>query len=381
MGFFATFWSWLNGQLATYIGDNTARLASVLEPTVVTLATIYVMAWGYLHLMGKIDEPIIAGLKRICMVALILGVGLQLLLYNTLIVDTFYNAPAQLAAAMVGSSDPVSTIDTIWDSGGAVGSNLWNRASPWSGFGFYIAGAIVYCLMAVLCVYAMFLIALSSIALAVLLALGPLFVALLFFEATRRIFVAWIAQLTNYALITVLTVMVAALLLRIVQSYAAQTAARGTDIVVVDALHMVLVSVLVLLILRQVMPIASGLAGGVSLNSFGLVSRGIPAGLLTTGRVSRATVRAARALAYWASERSPGTAQADQGRGIVRMAAAPMRGAAFQPSHAVDGSANDGAHADAAARRCSARPPLAGPALLDTRCTKEGEMMRSILCF
>ena len=282
MGFFATFWSWLNGQLATYIGDNTARLASVLEPTVVTLAALYVMAWGYLHLMGKIDEPVMTGLKRIGLVALILGVGLRLWLYNTVVVDTFYNAPAQLAAAVVGSADPVSTIDTIWESGGAVGGALWNKAAvPWSvsAFGFYIVGAIVYCLMALLCVYAMFLIALSSIALAVLLALGPLFVAFLFFDATRRLFVAWIAQLTNYALITVLTVMVAALLLRIVQSYAAQTAARGPDIVMVDALHMMLVSVLVLLILRQVMPIAAGLAGGVSLNSFGFTRRSIGLGM------------------------------------------------------------------------------------------------------
>ena len=58
MGFFATFWTWLNGQLAAYIGDNTARLASVLEPAMVTVATVYVMAWGYLHLPGKIDEPV-----------------------------------------------------------------------------------------------------------------------------------------------------------------------------------------------------------------------------------------------------------------------------------------------------------------------------------
>ena len=32
MGFFATFWTWLNGELAVYIGNNTARLADVLEP-------------------------------------------------------------------------------------------------------------------------------------------------------------------------------------------------------------------------------------------------------------------------------------------------------------------------------------------------------------
>jgi type IV secretion system protein VirB6 len=342
MGFFATFWSWLNGQLATYIGDNTARLASVLEPTVVTLATIYVMAWGYLHLMGKIDEPIIAGLKRICMVALILGVGLQLWLYNTVLVDTFYNAPAQLAAAMVGSSDPVSTIDTIWDSGGAVGSALWNKAStPWSmsDIVFYIAGAIVFCLMALLCVYAMFLIALSSIALAVLLALGPLFVALLFFDATRRVFVAWIAQLTNYALITVLTVMVAALLLRIVQSYAAQTAARGPDIVVVDALHMLLVSVLVLLILRQVMPIAASLAGGVSLNSFGFVSRSIGWGMALPNKWMRAKQTRELMALY----------RADRARGIASLGSEPLPDAASKPRAAVDGNANNGARANAGA--------------------------------
>jgi type IV secretion system protein VirB6 len=279
MGFFATFWSWLNGQLAAYIGDNTARLASALEPAVLTLATIYVMAWGYLHLMGKIAEPFEAGLKRIALIALILGVGLRLWLYNTVIVDTFYNAPAQLAAAVVGASDPVGTIDAIWDSGGTVAGSLWDKGADlgfFSGsFGFYLAAAIVWCLIGVLCVYVMFLIALSSIALAVLLALGPLFIALLFFDATRRFFTAWLAQLTNYALITVLTVMVAALLLRIVQSYAAQTAARGSAILTVDALNMMLIALLVFLVLRQVMPIASGLAGGASLNSFSVASRSV----------------------------------------------------------------------------------------------------------
>ncbi|HEY0802080.1 MAG TPA: type IV secretion system protein, partial [Steroidobacteraceae bacterium] len=194
MGFFATFWSWLNGQLAAYIGDNTARLAAALEPAVVTLATIYVMAWGYLHLTGKIAEPFEAGLKRIALIALVLGVGLRLWLYNTVIVDTFYTAPAQLAAAVVGASDPVGTIDAIWNSGGAVASTLFDKAASLSSiigdFGFYLAGAVVWALIGALCVYAMFLIALSSIALAVLLALGPLFISLLFFDATRRYFMA-----------------------------------------------------------------------------------------------------------------------------------------------------------------------------------------------
>ncbi|HTV95778.1 MAG TPA: type IV secretion system protein [Steroidobacteraceae bacterium] len=272
MGFFATFWSWLNGQLATYVGSNTARLAGALEPAAVTLAIVYVMAWGYLQLTGQIEEPFVAGLKRILMLAVILGVTLDLWLYNTVIVDTFYNAPAQLAAAVVGAGDPVATVDAIWNSGGTVAGNLWSQSSL-THWGCGVAAVFVWCLVGLLCIYTMFLIALSNIALAVLLALGPLFILMLLFESTKRLFSAWIAQLANYALITILTVMIAALLLQVVQSFAQQTAARGSSIQTVDVLNVMLLVGLVLLIFRQVMPIAASLAGGMALSSFAVLSR------------------------------------------------------------------------------------------------------------
>ena len=293
MGFFATFWTWLNGQLASYIGTNTARVAEALEPAIVTLATVYVMVWGYLHLTGRIDEPFVTGLKRLLTLAAVLGGAVHLWLYNSLIVDTFYQAPARLAAAVVGAPDPVAAVDAIWNRGGAVADYLFNNGGFFKDMGCYIAGATVWVLVGLLCVYTMFLIALSSIALAVLLALGPLFMALLLFEATRRYFEAWVAQLANYALITILTVLVAALLLQIVESYADQTAARGTAIVTVDALNMVLIAVLVFLLMRQVMPIAAALAGGIALNSFGTVSRLIGWGMRTGMGATRTAGRLA----------------------------------------------------------------------------------------
>jgi len=284
MGFFQTFWAWLNATLTGYIGNNTARVSAALEPAIVTLSTVYLMVWGYLHLTGRIEEPFATGLRRIIVLAVVLGVALHLWLYNSVIVDTFYTAPAQLAAAVVGSGDPVGTIDAIWQQGGAVAEQLWDKAGVWGGdFGYYLAGAVVWLLIGLLCVYAMFLIALSSIASAVLLAIGPLFIALLLFDSTRRYFEAWVAQLATYALISILTVLVAALLLQIVESYAAQTAARGTAILTVDALDMVLVSVLVFLLMRQIMPIAAGLAGGLALSSFGLFSRTI-GGAIASGK-------------------------------------------------------------------------------------------------
>jgi type IV secretion system protein VirB6 len=276
MGFFETFWTWLNTELGAYIGDNTARVSEALEPAIVTLATLYVMVWGYLQLTGRIEEPFVPGLKRILTIAVVLGVSLRMWLYNTIIVDTFYQAPTRLAAAIIGAADPVHTIDSIWEQGGAVAGYLFSNGGIFHNeFGYYIAAVVVWVLIGLLCVYTMFLIALSHVALAILLALGPLFIAMLLFESTKRLFDAWLAQLTNYALITVLTIMAAALLLHIVESYATQTAARGTDIVTVDALNMVLVAVLVFLFMRQVMPIAAGLAGGAAFNTFGTVSRAV----------------------------------------------------------------------------------------------------------
>jgi type IV secretion system protein VirB6 len=330
MGFFATFWTWLNGQLATYIGNNTARLADVLEPAVVTLATVYVMVWGYLQMMGRIDEPVVAGIKRIIVLAVVLGAGLHLWLYNSLLVDTFYAAPAQLAAAVIGGTDPIGTIDAIWESGGTVAGNLWGKGGVMTGdFGYYLAGAMVWTLIGLLCVYSMFLIALSSIALAVLLALGPLFIAALFFDGTRRFFSAWIAQLANYGLVTILTVMIAALLLQVVQSYAAQTAARGAAILTVDALHMVLIAVLVFLVMRQVMPIASGLAGGLALSTCGFVSRSVGFGMragakaaLPAAAIAAPLVPRALSGVILGTGHSARAAAAQSGRFVFRKASA-----------------------------------------------------------
>jgi type IV secretion system protein VirB6 len=272
VGFFATFWVWLNEQLAKYIGDNTAHVSIAMEPAIVTLGTLYVMIWGYLQLTGRIQEPFIMGLKRILTLAVVLGVTLNLWLYNTVIVDTFYNAPAQLAAVVIGASDPVRTIDSIWEQGGSVAGYLFNYGGNFFDVGYYIAGIVVWVLMGLLCVYTMFLIALSHVALSILLALGPFFIAMVLFESTKRLFDAWLAQLANYALITMLTVMVAALLLQVVNSYATQTVALGTALKTVDALNMVLMAVLVFLLMRQVMPIASGLASGAALNTMGTLS-------------------------------------------------------------------------------------------------------------
>jgi type IV secretion system protein VirB6 len=270
--FFQTFWSWLSARLGSYISAHAADTATAIEPAAATVAIIYVMVWGYLHLRGRIDEPLVEGAMRILRLVVVFGIGLHLWLYHAVIVELFYVAPTELAARLVGAASPVDTIDVIWERGAAVASLLWDRGSLLAGdTGFYFAGIAVYLLVGFVCVYTLFLMALSRIALAVLLALGPLFIVLTLFDGTRRFFEAWLQELANYGLVSVITVLVDALMLDLVRSYAEQTAARGDALVTVDALNLTLAAGLVLLVLRQVLPISARLAGGFALSTFGSV--------------------------------------------------------------------------------------------------------------
>jgi type IV secretion system protein VirB6 len=273
VGIFAQFFTWLNGQLLTYVGTNTAIVAAAVEPAAVTMATIYVMLWGWMSFQGLIQEPVLQAVKRMLVMALILGVGIGLWAYNSLITDTFYNAPDQLAAAIVGAPTTVGVVDQVWTDGNLVAEQLLKKGSVLSGdFAYYLAGFFVYLVVGLTVVYTAFLLGLSKVAVAVILALGPVFIVLLFFDATKRFFESWVAQLANYALTTVLALMVAALMLSVVKAYATDAAAHGSGITIAESVRLCIVAALVFLVMRQVMPIAAGLASGIALSSFGAVS-------------------------------------------------------------------------------------------------------------
>ena len=293
MGFFAEFNAWLNGILSTYIATNTARIATLLEPTIVTLAVLYVMVWGYLHLMGQVEEPFTTGIKRIVVLVVVLGSSLNLWLYNQVIVDTFFNAPGELAAGIIGTYDPVAVIDQIIFTGGDAAALLLQKGGILHGFSYALAGVAVDLFVGVTAVYTIFLLTLSRIALSVLLALGPLFLALLLFQSTKRFFEAWIAQLANYALITILTVLLAALMMTVLSDAARQAVSTGGGITIAEAVRVCLAAGLTFLVMRQVMPMAAGLASGLALSTFGVVSAAIMWGL---GRGSRSAGQFGRGL-------------------------------------------------------------------------------------
>jgi type IV secretion system protein VirB6 len=290
MGFFAEFSAWLNGLLGTYVSEQTSRVAAAIEPALVLLTAVYVMAWGVCQATGQIEEPLLEGIKRIARIALVFGIGLHLWLYQEVIVDAFFTAPNSLAAVMVGAPDSVTIVDQVIFQGGDAASALILKGGVFNGnLSYYIAGFVVYGLVGIASVYCIFLLSLAKVALSILLALGPLYIATLLFDGSRRFFQAWVAQLTNFALIAVLVSLVVGLFMHLLTTVTAQAAGQGTAIGIAEAVKVCFAAGLIFLILRQVMPMASGLASGVALSTHNVMSRSLQ--WLSTRRVLTSTPR------------------------------------------------------------------------------------------
>jgi len=288
MGFFAEFSTWLNNLLGTFVSEQTARVAAAIEPALVALTGVYVLAWGVCQATGQIDEPLLQGIKRIARITLVFGIGLHLWLYQELIVDTFFTAPNSLAAAMIGASDSVTIVDQVIFQGGDAAAALIQKGGLFdNNFSYYIAGFVVYALVGIASIYSIFLLSLAKVALSILLALGPLYIGTLLFDGSHRYFQAWVSQLANFALIAVLVSLVVGLFMHLLTTVTAQAAGLGTGIGIAQGVKVCFAAGLIFLILRQVMPMASGLANGVALSTHHVVTRSLQ--WISTKPLSRLT--------------------------------------------------------------------------------------------
>ena len=286
--FFQNYFTSLTAHLLAYVSTTVGVVAAAITPVFVAFGTMYVMFWGWLHLTGKIEEPVLEGAKRIVTVGVLFSIGLQMWALHSVLVLAFLQGPQALATTILGGGPPLAAVDRIWTEGNAISQLFWSNAGIANGnFGLYFGAIAVWIACGLLCVYTAFLFALSSIALAVLLALGPVFIMFLFFDATKRFFESWIAQLANYALIIILASLIAALILNLVVNMGASTVNVGNALTVFGSIDFLVTTILAFLLMRQVVSIASALASGVALATGGIVSGLIRRGLGTAGRFNR----------------------------------------------------------------------------------------------
>ncbi|ULJ72311.1 type IV secretion system protein [Rhizobium gallicum] len=258
--------SFVDGQfkspLETFISSGTANIAAWASGPLTAALTLYVVLYGYLVLRGSVQEPILEFAFRAMKLAIIVMLVRNASEYQTYVTGLFFEAlPKEISEALnSGTAPSASTFDSLLDKGQKGAQEIWARAS-WpvdivTGIGgMMVIGAsfIVAAIGYIVSLYA-------RLALAIVLAIGPIFIALAMFQPTRRFTESWIAQLANFVILQVLVVAIGSLLITCVDT--TFTAIESYSDVLMRPIALCAICLAALYVFYQLPGIASALAAG-----------------------------------------------------------------------------------------------------------------------
>jgi len=249
--------------------------------TEITLALVlYTAIFGYLVLTGELEFTIPRAVRHLFVMTVVTALATHWDTFAIFFNNVFTSGPAKLIAAITGGSyDPNAMLSDVFDKG-ILGANAINQNAGFTTLGFLIIGySVFYCTLIVVG-YALYLLILAKLALAVLLGLAPLFFMFLLFSSTKDFFAGYLRQVCNFALIPVFTSSILSLMLGIVDNAISQlqtTLATHTGHGGPQCVYVILCLIVLWLLLHQVMGMASGIVGGLQLHHGNLA--GMAAGI------------------------------------------------------------------------------------------------------
>lgn len=255
--------------LENFISSGTSSISSWVTGPLTVAVTLYVVLYGYILLRGSVHEPILDFAFRAIKLAIIVMLVRNAGEYQTYVTNLFFNTlPQEISQALnLGTAPSASTFDGLLEKGQTAATNIWGRAS-WpidivTGVGGMMVMGASFIVAAIGYVVSLY----ARLALAIVLAIGPIFVALAMFQSTRRFTEAWIGQVANFVILQVLVVAVGSLLITSIDT--TFTAIDGYSDVLMRPIALCAICVAALYVFYQLPGIASALAAGGASMTYG----------------------------------------------------------------------------------------------------------------
>ena len=258
--------SFVDGQfkapLENFISSGTSNIASWIGGPLTAALTLYVVLYGYLVLRGSVQEPILEFAFRAMKLAIIVMLVRNASDYQTYVTNIFFETlPREISQALnSGTAPSASTFDSLLDKGQECAREIWARAT-WpadivTGIGGMMAIGASFTVAAIGYIVSLY----ARLALAIVLAIGPIFVALAMFQSTRRFTESWIGQLANFVILQVLVVAIGSLLISCIDT--TFTAIDSYTDVMMRPVALCAICLAALYVFYQLPGIASALAAG-----------------------------------------------------------------------------------------------------------------------
>jgi type IV secretion system protein VirB6 len=259
---------------STILG-NTSNIMSMISPVLLSGFTVYVIFVTWSYFGSTIEQTMFDLLKRIAAWGVIISFSINVGGYNSSIVPLVMGLGEGLAQAFTGASANAGALDSLVNLLFEMTKANSEAADAVTGIegvseklSVFFYNIIIIIIFGIFLIIAAAYIVLAKVFLSILVVLGPLFISLALFPATRQFFSAWVNQVVNYNLYFLLINIVGAIFI----SYMNATFDQTTLLSDAGVIHLIFVCLFFAVILLKLPEMASGLAGGIAANGFGALS-------------------------------------------------------------------------------------------------------------
>lgn len=271
----------IDSTIQTTILGNTSNIISLITPVLLSAFTVYVILVTWSYFGTTLEQTMFDLLKRILAWGVIISFSLNIGAYNANVVPLVLGLGEGLANAFSGGAADASALDSLVNLLFEMVTKNSEAADQVSGIegiseklATFFYNLIVIIIFCVFLIIAAAYIVLAKVFLAIIVVLGPIFISLALFPATRQFFSAWVNQAVNYNLYFLLINVVGAIFLTYINTTFNQ------DSLLTDSglIHLVLILLFFAIILLKLPEMASGLAGGIAANGFGSLASSVSSG-------------------------------------------------------------------------------------------------------
>ncbi|MDQ1815803.1 type IV secretion system protein [Massilia sp. CCM 9210] len=263
--------------LLNFVTKISSQLITALVPIVLTGATIYIILMGFAIMRGEASESVRTFSWKLFRMAFIAGIALSVGVYQSFIVDGVQGLQKGLIQEVSGKESVGDLIDAMSKPYEKLGSSLLAKASTgnWSKPGMLISSGLVFAGQASLFIVGLGYFLVAKVGLALVLAVGPLFIMLAMWPGTQKYTMNWIGTAMNYVLLNVLLVTCVAMLTDIASQFAVHVTAKealsgaGTVNVISSTMALFICSCVLPTVMRNVPQLATALAGGATISGIG----------------------------------------------------------------------------------------------------------------
>lgn len=257
--------------LTTFVTSKSTAMSAMLAPIALSSVTVYVILMGYAVMRGEAQDSMHTVLWKFFKIAFIAGIALSAGEYQGTVVDGVNGLQGAITSPF-GAATLGGVIDNALAPYESLGGALWSEAVTGTlpNFALLAAAAMVSLAHFFIVLVALGMYLMAKISLALILAVGPVFIFCAMFPVTQRFTEQWIGQAVQFSLVNALLAAAISMLYSISQQFANHVQLNvGNTQILTDTVMLLGITAALCVVVLNIQGIASALSGGVGLQGVG----------------------------------------------------------------------------------------------------------------